>query len=326
MSALSIIRWQKRERGFVNSQNQPPYGESSRLNSPFYIHYLLCEQIKPICAPLFDYLNLDSFSYSRIHSSGHFLYISTHEKWMETFHKYSIYNNNEFQNDFYYIDNCDKEGTFLFMTSIEDKEDNFNKEGTFLYMGLPEKKEFLSYLYNAGVWNCLTLFLKNQDFTECWMFSSTPEEANVLNLYLNKPEIFKHFSTYFNREFQELIKVYDQEINAEIILSRSKLFLETRNERVHPRQDLEIQKYYLSGDLDEIYFSKRETECLYFLSKGNTIKEIAKTLTLSPRTVEVYIENAKIKTRLKSKKELLELFKKEGLKEALHLHYSRNQF
>jgi len=41
--------------------------------------------------------------------------------------------------------------------------------------------------------------------------------------------------------------------------------------------------------------SKRERECLEFLSKGMTAKEIARVLDLSPRTIEFYIENLKKK-------------------------------
>ncbi len=283
-------------------QNKHPDFKSLNTNTPLDFHYSLCEQIRTICSPLFEFLSLDSFSYSRIYKSGLFLYISTHKKWMKTFQELSLYNCIEFQEDYYYLD-------------------NYGEEGTFLYMGQPEENGFLSHLYNSGIWNCLTLFLKKHDITECWTFSSTPIETKVLNLYLNKPDIFKHFSTYFNREFQDLIKTYDQEINAALTLSRFDS-QQGQNNRIYPYQELEIQKYYLSGDLDDVYLSKRETECLYFLSKGNTIKEIGKSLMISPRTVEVYIQNAKMKTQLKSKTELLDLFEKEGLKDAIL--YSHN--
>ena len=45
--------------------------------------------------------------------------------------------------------------------------------------------------------------------------------------------------------------------------------------------------------LDNIRLSKRETECIYYLIRGMTIKRIAQTLKLSPRTVESYIKNIK---------------------------------
>lgn len=59
-------------------------------------------------------------------------------------------------------------------------------------------------------------------------------------------------------------------------------------------------------NIDNIYISKRETECLHYLSRGNTIKMIGKILDLSPRTVGHYLENAKTKLNVSNKTELLE--------------------
>jgi DNA-binding NarL/FixJ family response regulator len=51
-----------------------------------------------------------------------------------------------------------------------------------------------------------------------------------------------------------------------------------------------IKLYKPTGrELDGIYLSKRETDCLYQLIKGNTTKMTAKILELSPRTVESYL-------------------------------------
>jgi DNA-binding NarL/FixJ family response regulator len=44
---------------------------------------------------------------------------------------------------------------------------------------------------------------------------------------------------------------------------------------------------------------RREVECLSYLSLGKSAKEIAKTLELSPRSVEFYLSNLKQKSGLK---------------------------
>jgi DNA-binding CsgD family transcriptional regulator len=46
----------------------------------------------------------------------------------------------------------------------------------------------------------------------------------------------------------------------------------------------------------DIIMSKREMECLSLLSKGKRAKEIASFFSLSPRTVESYLNNVKIKS------------------------------
>lgn len=62
----------------------------------------------------------------------------------------------------------------------------------------------------------------------------------------------------------------------------------------------------LSMNILRQYLSKRESECAYFLLRGNTIKGIAQILTLSPRTVEHYLENVKIKLNVSNKASLIQ--------------------
>jgi len=56
---------------------------------------------------------------------------------------------------------------------------------------------------------------------------------------------------------------------------------------------------------DNIKISARERECLNLLIRGMTAKEIARSLALSPRTVEFYIENLKKKFNCSNRIELI---------------------
>lgn len=58
--------------------------------------------------------------------------------------------------------------------------------------------------------------------------------------------------------------------------------------------------------INEIYFSKQEIKCLRLLVTGKTIKLIGQQMSLSPRTVESYLENIKRKLNVKTKSELIE--------------------
>lgn len=58
--------------------------------------------------------------------------------------------------------------------------------------------------------------------------------------------------------------------------------------------------------IDDIYFSKQEIKCLRLLISGKTIKLIGQQLSLSPRTVEFYLDNIKRKLNVKTKSELIE--------------------
>jgi DNA-binding CsgD family transcriptional regulator len=54
------------------------------------------------------------------------------------------------------------------------------------------------------------------------------------------------------------------------------------------------------------YLSNQEIKCLRLLLRGMTMKMIARCLGISPRTVEHYLENIKIKLNVNSKPELID--------------------
>ncbi len=67
-----------------------------------------------------------------------------------------------------------------------------------------------------------------------------------------------------------------------------------------------LKSYDLGPNFVDIYFTKREAECMLLTLKGKTIKSIAASLKLSPRTVEFYIKNMKIKLSCHTKYELIQ--------------------
>jgi DNA-binding CsgD family transcriptional regulator len=56
----------------------------------------------------------------------------------------------------------------------------------------------------------------------------------------------------------------------------------------------------------ENQLTRRQIDCLFYLVKGFTVKQIAKQLSLSPRTVEHYLDAIKIKLKCESKIDLIE--------------------
>lgn len=54
--------------------------------------------------------------------------------------------------------------------------------------------------------------------------------------------------------------------------------------------------------------TNRELDCLIMLAKGQTAKETARELDISPRTVETHLENIKIKFNARNKTEMLAIF------------------
>lgn len=65
--------------------------------------------------------------------------------------------------------------------------------------------------------------------------------------------------------------------------------------------------------INQYQLSKREIECLDSLKRGQTAKQTAKTLDLSPRTVEDYFDHIKHKLNCQNKLELIEKINREQL-------------
>lgn len=65
--------------------------------------------------------------------------------------------------------------------------------------------------------------------------------------------------------------------------------------------------HFLSGSFhNNTYLTKREKECIYYLIRGKTAREISQYLKLSPRTVESHIQNLKHKLNVSTKSELID--------------------
>lgn len=76
------------------------------------------------------------------------------------------------------------------------------------------------------------------------------------------------------------------------------------------KNSISSNTFTLSVGEKSIQLSKREWECLSYMARGKTHKEIAYTLSISPRTVESYLNHAKDRTGVFYKSDLIDLFHK----------------
>jgi DNA-binding CsgD family transcriptional regulator len=61
----------------------------------------------------------------------------------------------------------------------------------------------------------------------------------------------------------------------------------------------------IESEINKQYLSNRQLQCAHYLLRGMTIKQIAKQINLSPRTVEKYIDAIKDKLNCDNKTELI---------------------
>jgi DNA-binding CsgD family transcriptional regulator len=69
----------------------------------------------------------------------------------------------------------------------------------------------------------------------------------------------------------------------------------------------QLNQFSYDVKVNEVHLTKREIECLSYITKGYTAKQIAQVLGISYRTVEEYIANIKEKTGATSKAQLIEI-------------------
>ena len=67
-----------------------------------------------------------------------------------------------------------------------------------------------------------------------------------------------------------------------------------------------LRMYKLGDKFKNIYFTEREAECMVYLLRGKSIRNVAGILHLSPRTVEFYVKKMKKKLECGTKFELID--------------------
>lgn len=74
----------------------------------------------------------------------------------------------------------------------------------------------------------------------------------------------------------------------------------------NPKARSQCMEYEFMLKASEYGLTKRQAHCIYYLTRGMTIKQIAMTLSLSSRTVEHYMDAIKTKWNCHSRYELVE--------------------
>ena len=149
----------------------------------------------------------------------------------------------------------------------------------------------------------------NPEYCELFEFASSPSTNSLIHHYLNNIDILKYFTLFFKDSAKDLIKKSDKF-------------------RIQPQNLIEIKPSKNNKNINQINYAnffhaatlknlpinkgpiqtrltKREFECLNYLMAGYTLKEIGKSLNLSPRSIEEYLDNTKSKLHAHNKSSLI---------------------
>jgi DNA-binding CsgD family transcriptional regulator len=227
--------------------------------------------IKKVIEPLHRHFGIDVFCYGRIDQNNNFSQIVTHPE----------------ESTLYYERQLHLENPFL--------KDPFSlQSGGYFLKEISNYHNTLKACSEAGLHFYLRLIKKEGQFVHQFLFGSSNATLPFYSLYINHMGIFDLFTHQLmkRKEFAKYFERYSVQLPP---LTSNKIVFNTPL----PCQFLnEIGINYPN-------LSKREQECVDFLVKGQTVKQIAAALQLSLRTIEDYINNLKDKFHCETKAELI---------------------
>lgn len=256
----------------------------------------VCEKIHPIIKPISDLFGIHTFGYRKFFLDGSSFGISNNFFWTN-----------------FCLENFDKKIIPNYESEVRSvlNEEKFH----FFRTGQPDNKDaFLTALYELDIWNTCSLYKKNGDNIEGFYFASTRGNSCVIENYINNIRLFERFTFYFKDKFLDIMSSQDIQRSTSPTISPS-IF-----EKMHsiPSQEeaaiknflsnTPIHKFFINVEGQDITLSLQEFKSLALLSRGKTAKEIGRTLKISQRTVESYIENVKHKVKISSRGHLIDLF------------------
>lgn len=179
----------------------------------------------------------------------------------------------------------------------------------YLWTGSPSESTHQAF-YEQDIWNGCTLYTKSNDIVEACGVATKRENEQIVNKYVNHLDIFLRFMLYFKESLSDLIDQPNNSILLPSNLSVPSIILHNNSDDAFANflKRTQIKNYPILGESGNAQMTRREAEVMFYLSKGKSAKEIAAQLSISPRTVETYIENMKLKLCCNTRSKAIDLF------------------
>lgn len=234
------------------------------------------EDIKTICKPL-ETFGLTTFANARVNHLGQFSTMNNHPEYAEHYIQQGFYNA-DISADAAQLD----DGNYLMWDLVDCGG---------------KTREMLDAASAFRYKHIFTIVKNRETHTDFYHFGTHISNPAINHWYLNNLDKLELFIDYFNEK----------------IISTG---LDAAHEVVFPTQPIkaDILKEHAALDnahdsfvntLMQSQYSPRQLECMKLIVQGQSAKEIAKTLNISHRTVEDYIQTLKYKFSAKNKSELI---------------------
>lgn len=236
---------------------------------------IFCQSLKKV--------NIHYFTYLKNFKNGERIYLSNLPKWIEDYYNLALFKNSFFESspELYHSSSIVWSSTFIDSPVLKHGRDFFDSD------------------------HGITLIRPSSDACEFYIFSTLSSKANMLNFYLNHLDFLESFIDYFNEAAKELIKKSAKHSIFLPVSFENKLldpYLSTIPTQENDKIIEHSKKANVFGTRE---LSRRQAECIYYLTQGFPTKKIASVLNLSVRTIEFYLSNLRKKYGCRSNLELL---------------------
>ena len=154
----------------------------------------------------------------------------------------------------------------------------------------------------------ITYLQKQKDFLDIYHFLSEKD-----SIYRYSQHFFKHFIFYFKEQACRFLSVSSSDRIKIPVRQDAEETGEWSELERNFLESVEIKRYYLDGDLEKKYLTKREVDCLNWCLQGKTAEEISLILKIEKRTAENHLSNIKTKLNCYKQSRLLSTAIKQGV-------------
>ena len=263
----------------------------------------VAKDLATLSAPLSEYLGIKMFGYARVFSDDRYIVVNNRLD----FSKY-----------------------FLQFILEEDSSHLRAEDFTPLQLSLAPgemipwicsetpKSKMAQFKQHHGLGLEFLFTRKLPDSMEYWIFSGDKESSNIRDFFIRNKDTLLKFVRFFNASNADIIKYGGEDEERIGFYKGGHNFVKELQQRTSAHERLAINafleelnkksKYLHKVKPEFTYLTSRERECLSYLAKGDTAKEVARNLELSPHTVEVHLKTIKHKTGLHSRSQLVKFF------------------
>lgn len=274
--------------------------KSYRLNLDDVRAYL-CQNydaINKICFPLFNNSPIKYFEYGLYFDSGEGIALGTHPDLL-----LSCFKNNV----------TPRFGDFKLLTQSGLKTFYLSHSAPVLFTSDYLRDRWQTNITCASdqhLYHRLYLVERRADHYLGVGFGTNESSESILNFYMNAQCFLEKFVRYFEQQIEDLIAPSK---SRKIVLPDyfdKKIIESLGSEIMFNLFDLSlpITKTPKTND-PQIHITKREQDCLELIAQGYTMKNAAKKLDISHRTVEMHLRNLKEKHGVYTRNELVDIWR-----------------